>query len=106
MAAAGREFVAGEDYSIADMAIYPWVPRLEREQKGLDRLPNLKRGFDAIGARPATIGAYRRGKAINQAPTMTEESKTPVRPGRGQARGLGPGYDPFSNRVCVNNPGR
>ena len=72
---AGRDFVAGEDYSIADMAIYPWVLTLERNQKRLDDFPNLKRWFGAIAARPATIRAYRKGKAINQAPTITEESK-------------------------------
>ncbi|MCH8098717.1 MAG: glutathione S-transferase family protein [Proteobacteria bacterium] len=72
---AGREFVAGEDYSIADMAIYPWIATLERNQKRLDDFPNLKRWFDAIAARPATIRAYEKGKAINQAPTITEESK-------------------------------
>ena len=72
---AGRDFVAGEDYSIADMAIYPWILTLERNQKRLDDFPNLKRWFGAIAARPATIRAYRKGKAINQAPTITEESK-------------------------------
>ena len=72
---AGRGFVAGEDYSIADMAIYPWIATLERNRKRLDDFPNLKRWFDAIAARPATIRAYRKGKAINQTPTITEESK-------------------------------
>ena len=72
---AGRDFVAGEDYSIADMAIYPWIATLERNRKRLDDFPNLKRWFDAIAARPATIRAYRKGKAINQTPTITEESK-------------------------------
>ena len=72
---AGREFVAGEDYSIADMAIYPWIATLERNQKRLDDFPNLKRWTEAIAARPATIRAYEKGKAINQAPTITEESK-------------------------------
>ena len=72
---AGREFVAGDTYSIADMAIYPWIATLERNQKRLDDFPNLKRWFDAIAARPATIRAYEKGKAINQAPTITEESK-------------------------------
>ncbi|MCH9050972.1 MAG: glutathione S-transferase family protein [Proteobacteria bacterium] len=71
----GRDFVAGEDYSIADMAIYPWIATLERNRKRLDDFPDLKRWFDAIAARPATIRAYRKGKAINQTPTITEESR-------------------------------
>ena len=72
---AGRDFVAGDAYSIADMAIYPWILTLERNRKRLDDFPNLKRWFDAIAARPATIRAYRKGKAINTMPTITDESK-------------------------------
>ena len=69
---ADRNFIAG-DYSIADMASYPWVLRLEREQPRLDEFPNVKRWFEAISARPATIRAYETGKAINTVPTVTEE---------------------------------
>lgn len=69
-----REFVAG-GYSIADMASYPWVRRLERERRGLDDFPHLKRWYEAISARPATVSAYQKGKAINTTPTITEESK-------------------------------
>ncbi len=71
---AGREFVAG-DYSIADMAIYPWILTLERKEGNLGDFPNLKRWFETIGARPATIRAYAKGKAVNTTPTITEESK-------------------------------
>ena len=71
---ADRDFVAG-DYSIADIAIYPWVLRLEREQPRLGRFPNAKRWFDAVAARPATVRAYDKGKGINTQPTVTEESK-------------------------------
>ncbi len=71
---ADRDFIAG-DYSIADMASYPWVLRLEREQPRLDEFPNVKRWFEAISARPATIRAYETGKAINTVPTVTEESR-------------------------------
>ena len=71
---ADRPFVAGH-YSIADMAIYPWVLRLEREKQRIDGLPKLKRWFDDISARPATIRAYEKGKAINTQPTVSEESR-------------------------------
>jgi len=71
---ADRDFVAG-DYSIADMAIYPWVLRLEREQRRLDSLAHAKRWFDAISARSAVVRAYEIGAAINTAPTVSEESK-------------------------------
>ena len=71
---ADREFVAGE-YSIADMASYPWIVPHERQQQNLDDFPHLKRWFDAIKARPATERAYALAKTINQAPTMSEEAK-------------------------------
>ncbi len=71
---ADSEFVAG-DYSIADMAIYPWILTLERKEGNLGDFPNLKRWFETIAARPATIRAYAKGKAVNTTPTITEESK-------------------------------
>ena len=45
-------FVAG-DYSIADMAIFPWIRPYERQGQNLDDFPNLKRWFESINARPA-----------------------------------------------------
>ena len=71
---ADSEFVAG-DYSIADMASYPWILTLERKEGNLGDFPNLKRWFETIGARPATIRAYAKGTAVNTTPTITEESK-------------------------------
>jgi GST-like protein len=47
-----REYLAGE-YSIADIATYPWVGRHEIHQVKLEEFPNVKRWFDAISARPA-----------------------------------------------------
>ncbi len=47
-----REFLADE-YSIADIATYPWVARHEWHQTRLEDFPNVKRWFDAISARPA-----------------------------------------------------
>jgi len=49
---ADREFVAGE-YSIADIATYPWVARHEWQGVALDDYPNVRRWFDAISLRPA-----------------------------------------------------
>jgi GSH-dependent disulfide-bond oxidoreductase len=46
------EYVGG-DYSIADIAIYPWAARFERHRVDLDDYPNVKRWFEAVGARPA-----------------------------------------------------
>ena len=71
---ANRDFIAG-DYSIADMASYPWVVPHERQGQNLDDFPHLKRWFYTIKERPATIRAYERGKAINTQPTVSEESR-------------------------------
>ena len=70
----GRDFVAG-DYSIADIAIYPWIRRLERERGHLNGFADLKRWHDAISRRPAVIRAYERSDAVNTTPTITEDSK-------------------------------
>ena len=72
---AEREYLAGDAYSIADMATYPWVVPWKRQQQQLDDFPNLRRWFDAIGARPATISAYARGEPFAARPTVTEEGK-------------------------------
>jgi GST-like protein len=47
-----HEYLA-DDYSIADIATYPWVARHEWQQIDLATYPNVKRWFDAISARPA-----------------------------------------------------
>ena len=70
-----REFVAG-DYSIADMASYPWIVPYERRGQRLDDSPNLKRWFETIRARPAVMRAYELAKKINVQPTVSEESKS------------------------------
>ncbi|MCY1421092.1 Disulfide-bond oxidoreductase YfcG [compost metagenome] len=62
---ADRAFVAGNDYSIADMAIYPWIVPYQWQAQDLDDFPNVKRWFDSIQARPATVRAYELATAIN-----------------------------------------
>lgn len=69
---ADREFIAGT-YSIADMACYPWIVPHERQQQDLDQFPHLKRWFDAIAKRPATLRAYEKAAAINTTSTATSE---------------------------------
>lgn len=53
----GRGYVAN-DYSIADMAIYPWIVPHENQKQDLNDFPNVKRWFDTIATRPAVIRAY------------------------------------------------
>jgi len=59
-----REFVAG-DYSIADMASYPWVVGYKNQSQNIDDFPHLKRWLETIRERPATVRAYAMAKEIN-----------------------------------------
>jgi GST-like protein len=68
---ADRPFVAGADYSIADIASYPWIVPHERQQQNLDDVPHLKRWFESIKARPATERAYTRAAEINTQPSVS-----------------------------------
>jgi GST-like protein len=48
-------FLAGNDYSIADIATFPWTRSWKNQGIELDEFPNVKRWFDEISARPAVI---------------------------------------------------
>ena len=72
---AESEFLAGTTYSIADMASYPWVVPWKQQQQNIDSFPNLRRWFDAIRTRPATVRAYARGEPFSTRPAVTEEGK-------------------------------
>jgi len=76
------EFVAG-DYSIADMAAYPWIVPHEKQGQSLDDFSNLKRWFHQIAERPATHRAYAVAESINTQPTVDEQSRN-VLFGQGQ----------------------
>ena len=75
---ADREFVAG-DYSIADMASYPWVVGHKNQGQNIDDFPHLKRWLETIAARPATVRAYAKAKEVNpnfgQPVNRTEEER-------------------------------
>jgi GST-like protein len=59
-----REFIAG-DYSIADMASYPWVVPYKNQSQNIDDFPHLKRWLETIRERPATLRAYAMAKEVN-----------------------------------------
>jgi GST-like protein len=71
---ADREFVAGS-YSIADMAIYPWIVPHERHGQNLSGFPHLKRWFETIAARPAVRRAYQGVEQSYSRPITDEERK-------------------------------
>ena len=75
---ADREFIAG-DYSIADMASYPWIVPYKNQEQNIDDFPHLKRWLETIKARPATERAYAKAKEVNpnfgQPAIRTEEER-------------------------------
>lgn len=71
---ADRPYLAGE-YSIADIASYPWVVPYERYSQNLDEFPHLKRWFEAIKARPAVARVYAAVPASYSKPITDAERK-------------------------------
>jgi len=62
---ADRQFVAGEEYSIADMAIYPWIVSHKWQSQKLEDFPHVERWFNHIKQRPATVRAYELVQKVN-----------------------------------------
>jgi GST-like protein len=57
-----NDYFAGTEYSIADMAIYPWTARFEWHRVDIASFKNVKRWYDKVGARPAVV----KGMAVPQ----------------------------------------
>ncbi|MCM2335899.1 MAG: glutathione S-transferase N-terminal domain-containing protein [Pseudomonas sp.] len=73
----GRAFIAGDDYTIADMACYPWIDPYAKAPLDLGPHPNVRRWRDAIAERPATQRAYALTKQVNPdaGKTLSDEEK-------------------------------
>ncbi len=73
----GREFIAGDEYSIADMASYPWINPYTKVPLDLAPFANVRRWQATIAARPATQRAYALAKRVNPdaGKPMSEEEK-------------------------------
>ena len=74
---ADRTFVAGEDYTIADMASYPWIVP-DMQAQNIDEFPNVKRWKAAIAGRPATERTYAIGEQYrpsDQPRVISEEER-------------------------------
>ncbi|WP_133000268.1 glutathione binding-like protein [Luteimonas arsenica] len=74
---AGRAFITGDDYTIADMAAYPWINVYDKAPLDLGPFPEVRRWQAAIAARPATQRAYALSKQVNPdaGKPMSEEEK-------------------------------
>lgn len=73
----GRAFIAGDAYSIADMATYPWIGVYDKAPIDMTPYPHVQRWHAAIQARPATARAYAKSKEVNPdaGKTMSDEEK-------------------------------
>ncbi len=62
---ADRAFIVGDDYSIADIACYPWIKAYDKAPLDLGALPNLRRWHEDIEARPSTQRAFALKRQVN-----------------------------------------
>ena len=71
----GRAFIAGDAYTIADMACYPWIDPYTKAPLDLSDFPEVVRWRAAIEARPATKRAYAQGDFNKPPAEMSEETR-------------------------------
>ncbi len=71
----GRSFIAGKDYTIADMAAYPWIVPWQRQGQNIQDFADLYRWFEVVRDRPDTMRAYAAGEPYSSRPAVTEEGK-------------------------------
>ncbi len=64
---AGRDYIAG-DYSVADIAVWPWISRFEWHRVDLDAYPNVAHWYLSIAARPAVQAGYHVPKKVGEVP--------------------------------------
>jgi GST-like protein len=76
----GRQFIAGE-YSIADMASFPWINRHAKQGQDLAAFPDLAGWFERVMKRPATVTAYRKGEDVGSARRKRMKQAVAVRDG-------------------------
>jgi hypothetical protein len=103
---ADREFIAG-DYSIADMASYPWVVPYKNQDQNIDDFPHLKRWLETIrpGPRRSAPMPRRRGQSEFRPARQPHRggAQDPVRPDRGGGA-VGTTVPPPSLRATASNP--
>jgi GST-like protein len=70
----GREYIAG-DYSIADIACWPWIVPHERQGQNLEETPHLHRWYERMKSRPAVQRGFELGMELRQKGGMDERAK-------------------------------
>jgi len=72
----GRAFIVGDEYTIADMASYPWINPYSKAPIDLAPYPNVQRWHESIKMRPATQRVYAQGETINASgQPLSEEAR-------------------------------
>lgn len=69
----GRDYICG-DYSIADMACYPWTLSHQRQQQDLNDFPEVKRWHESIKSRPAVVRSYELPEKMNLKGGISDEA--------------------------------
>ncbi len=73
---AESNYIAGDQYTIADIAVYPWLVSHEAQGQDIEDFPHLKRWFDAIGSRPAVQREREVGEELRKpVEDLDEESR-------------------------------
>ena len=72
-----NRYMVGDTYTIADMAIWPWIKPYEKQGQDLEDYPSLQRWFERVGEREAVIRAYEKAEEINPQNNveMTDEAR-------------------------------
>jgi len=71
----GRKFIVGDEYTIADMACYPWIDPYSKAPLDLSPFPHVRRWHETIARRAATLRAYERGRALQRGGEMSREER-------------------------------
>jgi GSH-dependent disulfide-bond oxidoreductase len=71
----GKEFIIGDEYTIADMAVYPWVVSDVKDAIDLNDFPDIRRWYELIAQRPAVIRAYEKADVINEEYSIDDQGK-------------------------------
>ena len=73
---ASTEYIAGNFYSIADIACFPWIRIHEYQNQDISNFKHLERWLKTVSKRPATIKALEIAKNINTKPTVSEKASS------------------------------
>jgi GST-like protein len=82
------DYFAGGEYSIADMAIYPWLVSHERQGQKMEDFPNLARWYENVATRPAVERALEVGSELRRPiADLDEKARDTLFGNRGRAKG-------------------